>query len=196
MKILASAMGDFGSMSGTEIAKGLIAMGGALTEVAIATKLIPKNMIGISIEVTTPPTKSSYNYLESFDPASMVVTAKFSDDSSAQATGYTYPNTAFSTLEGQPVNIGYTYEGVTKDTTVSVVVNAISVPIPVQKGTLTYNASEQSPTWDNFDSVKMAVTGGTSGINAKDNYQAMFTLVHGYAFPDGKNEATVKWAIN
>ena len=47
MKIFASAMADFGSMSGAEIAKGLIAMGGALTEVAIATKLMPKNMIGI-----------------------------------------------------------------------------------------------------------------------------------------------------
>ncbi len=149
-----------------------------------------------AIEVTTPPTKTSYNYLESFDPAGMVVTAKFSDGSSAPATGYTYPDTAFSTLGSQPVNIGYTYEGVSRETTLSVTVNAISVPIPTQDGTISYTGLEQTPTWNNFDSVKMAVTGDTSGVNAKDNYSVTFTLVYGYVFPDGKNEATVKWAIN
>lgn len=47
MKIFASAMIDFSSMSGSEIAKGLIAMGGALAEVAIAVNLMPKNMVGV-----------------------------------------------------------------------------------------------------------------------------------------------------
>lgn len=47
MKIFASAMADFGNMSGTQIAKGLVAMGGALAEVAIAVNLMPKNMVGI-----------------------------------------------------------------------------------------------------------------------------------------------------
>lgn len=47
MKIFASAMFDFGSMSGSEIAKGLVAMGGALAEVAIAVNLMPKNMVSV-----------------------------------------------------------------------------------------------------------------------------------------------------
>ena len=47
MKIFASAMGDFARFSWQEIAKGLVAMGGALAEVAIATNLMPKNMVGI-----------------------------------------------------------------------------------------------------------------------------------------------------
>ena len=47
MKIFASAMSDFGSMSGSEIAKGLVAMGGALAEVAIAVNLMPKNMVSV-----------------------------------------------------------------------------------------------------------------------------------------------------
>ena len=47
MKIFASAMSDFARFSWEEIAKGLVAMGGALAEVAIATNLMPKNMIGI-----------------------------------------------------------------------------------------------------------------------------------------------------
>jgi tape measure domain-containing protein len=44
MKILASAMADFGRMSWSEIAKGLVAMGVALTEISIAVKLMPKNI--------------------------------------------------------------------------------------------------------------------------------------------------------
>lgn len=47
MKIFASAMSDFGNMSGEQIAKGLAAMGGALAEVAIAVNLMPKNMVGV-----------------------------------------------------------------------------------------------------------------------------------------------------
>ena len=46
MKILASAMADFGNMSWESIAKGLVAMGGALTEITIAMKLIPKDIVG------------------------------------------------------------------------------------------------------------------------------------------------------
>ena len=49
MKILASAVKDFGSMSWEEIAKGLAAMGGALIEITIALKLMPKNMIATGL---------------------------------------------------------------------------------------------------------------------------------------------------
>lgn len=47
MKIFASAVKDFGQLQLDEIGRGLTAMGGALAEVAIAVKLMPKNMIGI-----------------------------------------------------------------------------------------------------------------------------------------------------
>ena len=47
MKILASAMSDFGAMKWEDIGKGLTAIGVSLAEVALATKLMPKNMIGI-----------------------------------------------------------------------------------------------------------------------------------------------------
>ena len=47
MKIFASAMSDFGAMSWEKIGKGLTVMGGTLAEVAIATRLMPKNMVGI-----------------------------------------------------------------------------------------------------------------------------------------------------
>lgn len=44
MKILASAMIDFGSMSWESIAKGLVSMAGALTIISIAVKTLPTNM--------------------------------------------------------------------------------------------------------------------------------------------------------
>ena len=47
MKIFASAVQDFSSLSWEEIAKGLVAMAGALTAVTVAVNLMPKNMIGI-----------------------------------------------------------------------------------------------------------------------------------------------------
>lgn len=47
MKILVSAVKDFGQLQWDEIGRGLTAMGVALAEVAIAVKLMPKNMIGI-----------------------------------------------------------------------------------------------------------------------------------------------------
>lgn len=150
----------------------------------------------VSIEVTTPPTKTSYNYLESFDPTNMVVTAHFSDNSTAPATGYTHPTTPFSTLGSCPVNLTWAYEGVTCDTTLSVMVNAITVPIPTQTNVPEYDGTEKTPTWDNFDSVKMQVTGDTTGLNAKNNYTVTFSLTYGYVFPDGTNEAVVRWAIN
>ncbi len=47
MKVFASAVSDFGSLSWEEIAKGLVAMGGALAEIAVAVNLMPKNLVSI-----------------------------------------------------------------------------------------------------------------------------------------------------
>ena len=49
MKIFASAMKSFSSMSWEEIGRGLTAMGGALAEVTLAMNLMPKNMVGIGV---------------------------------------------------------------------------------------------------------------------------------------------------
>lgn len=47
MKIFASAVKDFSEMQWDEIARGLVAMAGALAAVTIAVNFMPKNMIGI-----------------------------------------------------------------------------------------------------------------------------------------------------
>lgn len=49
MKILASAMSDFGAMSWEEITKGLIAMAGALAAITLAVNLMPKDLVGKGI---------------------------------------------------------------------------------------------------------------------------------------------------
>lgn len=49
MKIFASAMKSFGSMSWEEIGRGLTAMGVALAEVTLAMNLMPKNMVGLGV---------------------------------------------------------------------------------------------------------------------------------------------------
>ena len=49
MKIFASAVSDFGNMSWEQIAKGLVAMAGALAEITIAVNLMPKKMTSIGV---------------------------------------------------------------------------------------------------------------------------------------------------
>lgn len=49
MKIFASVIKDFGGMSWGEIGKGLVAMGGALAELAIAMNVMPKNMVSMGV---------------------------------------------------------------------------------------------------------------------------------------------------
>lgn len=160
-----------------------------------ATTPVTVEKVLTSIEVTTNPTKTEYNYLENFAPAGMAVTAHYSDESTETVTGYTYPTTAFSTIGAQIVNIEYSYEGVTKSTTLSVTVNAIQVPVPTQKNVPSYDGDAKTPVWNGYDSVKMAISGTTDGVNA-GTYTAKFTLIYGYVFPDGTDEATADWTID
>ena len=167
---------------------------GRVTKTASTPVTVEKVLV--SIDVTTPPTKTAYDYLESFDPAGMVVTANFSDGSTAPATGYSYSDTAFSTLGQQAISLDYTYEGVTKSASLNVTVNAIEVPVPTQKNIPSYDGNSKSPVWEGYDSVKMTLDGETSGVNAKDNYSVTFTLNYGYVFPNGTGTATVQWKID
>lgn len=49
MKIFASAMSDFNKLNGEQIQRGLAAVGGALVEVAIAMRLMPKNSVSLGV---------------------------------------------------------------------------------------------------------------------------------------------------
>lgn len=49
IKILASAVGDFGSMSIGDLGKGLLGLAGALAAIVIALKLMPKNILATGV---------------------------------------------------------------------------------------------------------------------------------------------------
>ena len=165
---------------------------GRVTKTAMVPVTVEKVLV--SIAITTNPSKMAYSYLETFNPAGMVVTAEYSDGSSEAISGYTYPETAFSTLGQQAVEIAYAYEGVTKTASLNVTVNPIEVAVPVQNGLPVYDGTAKTPSWTGYDSVKMSISGETNGINA-GSYTAHFTLVYGYEFPNGTDEADAEWSI-
>ena len=67
--------------------------------------------------------------------------------------------------------------------------------VPTQANTLTYTGGSQVPTWNNYDSTKMTLSGITSGTNA-GSYNAIFTLIEDYAWADNTaTPKTVAWTI-
>lgn len=60
-----------------------------------------------SIEITTPPTKVTYEEGEYFDPTGMVITAYYDDDSSEVVTDYTLGKTTALTASDTFVNVIY-----------------------------------------------------------------------------------------
>lgn len=166
---------------------------GRITKTATVAVTVKKVLV--SIAITTQPTKTVYQYQESLDPAGMVVTATFSDGSTAAVLDYTYPTTNFSTLGRQVMKLEYTYEGVTKSTDLVVTVQGKAIAVPTQTNIPTYNGSDKTPSWNGYDPLKMEISGVTSASDA-GSYTAIFKLSYGYLFPDGTNEARVKWTID
>jgi uncharacterized protein YjdB len=70
-----------------------------------------------SITIASPPAKSSYTEGDALDLSGLIVTAKYSDNSTRAVTGYfTDPasGVTLNTVGTQPVTISYTEDGVTK----------------------------------------------------------------------------------
>ena len=166
---------------------------GRITKTATVAVTVKKVLV--SIAITTQPTKTVYQYQESLDPTGMVVTATFSDGSTAAVLDYTYPTTNFSTLGRQVMKLEYTYEGVTKSTDLVVTVQGKTIAVPTQTNIPTYNGSDKTPSWNGYDPLKMEISGVTSASDA-GSYTAIFKLSYGYLFPDGTDEARVKWMID
>ena len=166
---------------------------GRITKTATVAVTVEKVLVGIAI--TTQPAKTVYQYQESLDPTGMVVTATFSDGGTAVVPDYTYPTTNFSTLGRQVMKLEYTYEGVTKSTDLVVTVQGKTIAVPTQTNIPTYNGSDKTPSWNGYDPLKMEISGVTSASDA-GSYTAIFKLSYGYLFPDGTDEARVKWTID
>jgi len=71
----------------------------------------------------------------------------------------------------------------------------LTANIPTVSGTKTYNGNTQTPTFINYDSNKMTMSGDTNGIDA-GTYTVTFTLKDNYVWSDGTSEPkTVNWVI-
>ena len=149
-----------------------------------------------SIAVTTQPTKTTYEYGDTFSGSGMVVTATYSDGATANVTGYTTSPSALSAVGTQTITVSYTDGGITKTTTLTVTVERKTLTsVPSQSGSLTYTGSAQSPSWSNYDSAQLTIGGVTSGTNA-GSYNATFTPNANYRWSDGSTTAkSVSWTI-
>ena len=76
-----------------------------------------------SISITTPPDKTVYTHLESFDKTGMVVTAKYSDNSTAEITDYIIVPAGGLNTTDTSVTISYTEKGITKTAIQAITVN-------------------------------------------------------------------------
>ena len=101
-----------------------------------------------AINVTTAPTKTTYNECEAFDPTGMAVTATMKENGNPSNTttkdvaGYTWTPTQFlSPGNSIPVTISYTEKGVTRTTTQTVRVNDLP------NYTITFHDGDGTTTW-------------------------------------------------
>ena len=95
-----------------------------------------------SIAVTTQPTKKAYTAGEDFAAAGMVVTATYSDESTAPVTGYTVTDGEDLTVGKTSVTVSYTEGTVTKTATVAITVTAASTPDDDEPSYTKVNASD------------------------------------------------------
>ena len=76
-----------------------------------------------SIAVTTAPTKTAYNYGDTFSTSGMAITATYTDGATRVVTGWTYSPTTALGLSNTAITISYTEGGVTKTTTQAITVS-------------------------------------------------------------------------
>ncbi|MBN7773731.1 bacterial Ig-like domain-containing protein [Clostridium aminobutyricum] len=144
--------------NGTALAKGTDSVTVSYTKNGVTKTAVQPITVNakqlISIAVTTAPTKATYTEGENFDATGMVVTATYSNDTTAIITG-TADNGNSLTVGMNSVNISYTENGVTKITTQPIIVNAkklVSIAITTAPTKTEYVEGE------NFDTTGMVIT--------------------------------------
>ena len=154
----------------------------------------------------------SSNTISVSNGESAIVNATWLGDGVLSATS-SNPNIATVSVSGNQITIsgvsiggvgisvsvseGTLYSAGSSSITVSVN-NLVTVAIPTQSGTLTYNGNQQMPEWNNFDFSKMRqVTGSTFMAANAGTYTMMFSLLDGYKWSDGTTEIKrIPWIIN
>ena len=125
-----------------------------------------------SIAITTQPNKTEYVVGDTFDPAGMVVTATYSDDSTKvlDAKDYTYaPNGALAATDTK-ITVTYTEDGVTKTADVTVTVKE-KTPEPKTLESIAITTQPSKTEYelgDAFDAAGMVVTATYSDTTTAD----------------------------
>lgn len=81
--------------------------GGQTKEVVIPITVTARPANLVSIEITTAPTKTVYTEGQSFDPAGMVVTAHYDDESTSEIHGYTVSPDGALTSDITSITVSY-----------------------------------------------------------------------------------------
>ena len=144
-----------------------------------------------SIEITTAPAKTTYIEGQNFDATGIKVTAKYSDNSSAEITNYTITDGNDLKTDKTSVTISYTENNVTKTATQSItvskkVLNAIAITTKPNK---TEYIEEQ-----NFDTTGMKVTATYNDGTSKE--VSNYTVTDGNKLAVGKTTVTVSYTEN
>lgn len=124
----------------------------------------------LSIAITTPPSKTSYNSGETFDSTGMVVTATYSDTSTANVvSSCTFtPSGALSTSDSS-ITVSYTYEGITKTANQTITVTRAPGLITFGSESSNYNFANAPYTpafTDNLGSTVTTEVDTTGNISA------------------------------
>lgn len=144
----------------------------------------------VSIEITTPPTKTSYFSGESFNSAGMVVTATYSNGAKLIATGYAVEPSGPLSDGMTSVTIRYTEGGrsVTTTQAVTVIPKLVSIAVTTPPTKTSYRYGEA------FSTAGMVVTatytdGHSAVVTGYTTSPASFTSI-------GNQSVTVKYTEN
>lgn len=132
-----------------------------------------------SIEITTPPSRTSYFSGENFSTAGMVVTAYYTDDSSAAVSGYTYSPTGALAAGNNTITISYSEGGVTKTTTQAITVTTISSTLNSNSWATikaVSDAGQGDNYWDVGDTKTITINGKVGNFTFSNLSIAVFIL--------------------
>ena len=131
------------------------------------------------IKITTPPNRTAYFEREVFDPEGMVVTANYTDGSSKTVTGYTYSPTSQLSKGTTMITVSYSEGGVTKTTTQSITVTAISSTLNSNSWATikaVSDAGKGDSYWDVGDTKIITINGTVQGFTFSNLYISVFIL--------------------
>ena len=164
--------------------------------IAKATPSITFDPASVSLDTSTTSQAVSVTYtgdgtLSAQSDNSGVATASL-EGTTLTVTGVETGNTAIQVSASEGTN--YTAASASLSVAVQFV---ITIPVlPTQSGTLTYNGSKQSPSWNNYDPEQLDIGGQWMGRTDAGTYRADFTPKPGYQWWDGTTETkNATWTI-